>query len=67
MKKTASGTLLPADPNMDALLAMMAGDEQPKQDEKPPKLLARSGSDPQFDNIAYLSKIELQTIQALKA
>ena len=36
----------------------------PKQEQQ--KLLARSGSDPQFDNLAYLKKIEDQTLAALK-
>ena len=32
-----------------------------------PKLLTRSGSDPQFDNVAYLKKVETQTLEMLRA
>ena len=35
-------------------------------DKKQPKLLTRSGSDPQFDNLEYLAKIENQTLAMLK-
>lgn len=37
-----------------------------KKDDKP-KLLTRSGSDPQFDNIEYLKKVEDQTIAMLRS
>ena len=47
--------------------AMMGEKNETKEVEKPQQLLSRSGSDPQFDNIAYLSKVEKQTLEALKA
>ena len=35
--------------------------------KRQPQLLTRSGSDPQFDNLEYMAKIERQTLDMIKA
>ena len=51
----------------DMLFALLGG-AKPAQSEAPKiKLMTRSGSDPQFDNLAYLAKIEQQTLDLLAA
>ena len=40
--------------------------KQETKEDPPMKLLSRSGSDPKFDNIAYLKKVEDNTLAMLK-
>ena len=58
MNKSKSGDNLPDSVDMDAMMKVMMGEQEKPKENKEIKLLTRSGSDPQYDNIEYLAKIE---------